>query len=83
MLNRIDHVNIVVSDLDRMIAFYRDVLGLRITKQVTIFGEWVGSVVELGDVHADVVYLDLDSGPRIELIRYNKPAIDRPLPWPM
>jgi len=76
---QIDHVNLVVSDLDRMIAFYRDVLGLRITKRVTIFGEWVGSVVGLGDVHADVVYLDLDRGPRIELIRYNKPMLDRPM----
>jgi catechol 2,3-dioxygenase-like lactoylglutathione lyase family enzyme len=75
---QIDHVNIVVSDLDGMRAFYRDVLGLRVTKQATITGEWIGSVVGLGDVHADVVYLDLESGPRIELICYNRPALDRP-----
>ena len=74
----IDHVNIVVTDLDRMAAFYRDVLGLRVTKQASISGEWIGSVVGLGDVQADVMYLDLDSGPRVELIRYNKPALDRP-----
>ena len=70
----LDHINLVVADLDRMTAFYRDLLGMRVTKQATITGEWVARTVGLGDVHADVVYLDFDSGPRIELIRYNRPA---------
>jgi catechol 2,3-dioxygenase-like lactoylglutathione lyase family enzyme len=74
----IDHVNIVAGDLERMVAFYRDVLGLRETKRVTISGEWVAATVGLRDVHADVVYLDLSSGPRIELIRYNRPPMNRP-----
>jgi catechol 2,3-dioxygenase-like lactoylglutathione lyase family enzyme len=74
----IDHVNLVVEDLEGMTAFYRDVLGLSVTKRVTISGEWVSATVGLGDVHADVVYLDFPAGPRIELIRYNRPALDRP-----
>ena len=76
---QIDHVNLVVEDLDGMTAFYRDVLGLRVTKQVTITGPWVAATVGLADVHADVVYLDFPSGgPRIELIRYNRPPLARP-----
>jgi len=74
----IDHVNIVVDDLERMVAFYRDKLGLRETKRVTITGDWVATTVGLSDVHADVVYLDLQSGPRVELIRYNRPHMSRP-----
>jgi glyoxylase I family protein len=74
----IDHINLVVEDLDRMIGFYRDVLGLKLTKQATITGDWIGATVGLKDVHADVVYLDFDQGPRIELIHYNRPAINRP-----
>jgi len=74
----IDHVNIVVQDLDRMVAFYRDALGLKETKRVTISGSWVASTVGLPEVQADVVYLDLASGPRVELIRYNRPAMERP-----
>src|SRR3954468_8840866 len=70
----IDHVNIVVTDLDRMVTFYRDALGLRETKRVTITGAWVAATVGLPQVHADVVYLDFPSGPRIELIRYNQPG---------
>jgi catechol 2,3-dioxygenase-like lactoylglutathione lyase family enzyme len=75
---QIDHVNIVVEDLERMVAFYRDALGLKETKRVTITGGWVAATVGLSDVHADVVYLDFASGPRIELIRYNRPTAPRP-----
>src|SRR5215831_15503391 len=32
------HVGIYVRDLERMVAFYRDVLGMRITKQNWSFG---------------------------------------------
>jgi catechol 2,3-dioxygenase-like lactoylglutathione lyase family enzyme len=75
---QIDHVNLVVNDLEKMTAFYRDVLGLAVTKHVTISGEWIGKTVGLGDVEGDVVYLDFPAGPRIELIRYNRPTIERP-----
>jgi catechol 2,3-dioxygenase-like lactoylglutathione lyase family enzyme len=78
---QIDHVNLVVSDLEAMTTFYRDVLGLTVTKRVTISGEWIGRTVGLGDVHADVVYLDFPAAPpgsRIELIRYNRPSLHRP-----
>src|SRR5688572_22543797 len=75
---QIDHVNLVVRDLEGMTAFYRDVLGLSVTKRVTISGDWVSATVGLDDVHADVVYLEFPAGPRIELIRYNRPGLDRP-----
>jgi len=78
MIGRIDHVNIVVSDLEKMVHFYCSLLGLKETKRVTISGDWVAATVGLTDVHADVVYLELPAGPRIELIRYNTPTMDRP-----
>jgi catechol 2,3-dioxygenase-like lactoylglutathione lyase family enzyme len=69
----IDHVNIVVRDLDRMVAFYTQVLGMTQTKRVTIQGDWIEAVVGLKNVVADVVYLEMASGPRIELIKYQSP----------
>jgi catechol 2,3-dioxygenase-like lactoylglutathione lyase family enzyme len=84
MLSSIDHVNLVVADLPRALAFYRDVLGFTVTKQVTISGDWIGRTVGLQNVSAEVVYLDLPSGPRIELLRYITPdairahGVDRP-----
>ena len=84
MISAIDHVNLVVADLPRMLAFYRDALGMTVTKEVTIGGDWIGKTVGLSDVRAEVVYLELPSGPRIELIRYlspdavRVPGVDRP-----
>lgn len=78
MLKQIDHVNIVVHDIEAMVGFYTDVLGMEVTKRATIRGEWIGQTVGLDDVEADVVYLDLPHGPRIELIQYLKPQAQRP-----
>jgi len=74
MLENIDHINIVVEDLLKMKHFYSKVLGLKITKEVTISGAWVDSIVGLNNVVADVVYLDPEKGPRVELIKYQTPA---------
>src|SRR5213075_2623100 len=74
MLQSIDHVNLVVRDLVRMTQFYEAVLGLTVSKRVTISGPWVERTVGLADVKGHVVYLELPQGPRIELIEYERPA---------
>jgi len=78
MIERIDHINIVVTDLECMTAFYRDVLGLQVSNEATISGPWVERVVGLEGVEAQVVYLELPDGPRVELIRYVSPDGERP-----
>ena len=62
MIEQIDHVNIVVADLEKMTEFYREVLGFKVTKEVRISGEWIGEVVGLQSVVADVVYLGFAEG---------------------
>ena len=47
MIERIDHVNIVVRDLPTMVAFYRDTLGLSQGREVTIGGDWVEVTIEV------------------------------------
>jgi catechol 2,3-dioxygenase-like lactoylglutathione lyase family enzyme len=78
MLESIDHVNLVVADLEKMADFYTRALGLKISKRVTISGSWIDRTVGLSGVNADVIYLDLPAGPRIELLRYNSPAGEHP-----
>jgi catechol 2,3-dioxygenase-like lactoylglutathione lyase family enzyme len=78
MIDFVDHVNLVVDDLDRMAAFYRDLLGLQITKRATIRGSWIEAVTGLEKVLADVIYLSPETGPGIELIRYRSPEGNRP-----
>src|SRR3546814_10651189 len=47
---------------------------LPISKRATITGDWIERIVGLENVTADVVYLDAETGPRIELIQYRTPA---------
>ena len=39
MVERIYHVGLTVSDLDRSIAFYRDILGLEVQGEIFMAGE--------------------------------------------
>jgi catechol 2,3-dioxygenase-like lactoylglutathione lyase family enzyme len=79
VLNAIDHVNLVVLDLPKMIDFYTGVLGLRLTKRGVISGPWIDAVVGLAGVEAEFTYLDSPvPGPRVELIQYKHPAAPRP-----
>jgi catechol 2,3-dioxygenase-like lactoylglutathione lyase family enzyme len=78
MIERIDHVNLVVGDMPTMVAFYQDLLGLRLTKQATIRGSWIEAVTGLAQVEADVAFLKAPAGPGIELIRYRTPDSPRP-----
>ena len=42
MVGRIYHVGLTVSDLDKSIAFYRDVLGLKFQGEIMMVGEeWI------------------------------------------
>jgi len=77
MLKAVDHVNIVVDDMSLMLGFYRDALGLKVTQDVVISGDWIAAVVGLKNVKARVIYLELGPSPgagtRIELIKYESP----------
>lgn len=79
MIEQIDHINLVVRDLAAMTTFYRDVLGLKVTNEVTISGDWLERVVGLKGAKANVVYLDAPNGPRVELIEYVSPSGGRPV----
>ncbi len=70
----IDHVNIVVSDLERSLHFYRDLLGFPEIRRARLEGDWIESIVGLKGVCADVVYVQPPGGgPRIELLSYVMP----------
>ena len=78
MIERIDHINLVVDDIPAAIGFYRDLLGMRLTKQATIGGPWIDAMTGLAQVEADVAFLELPAGPGIELLHYRHPQGTRP-----
>lgn len=74
MIRGIDHINIVVSDLDRSVRFYTEVLGFSETKRAHLKGDWIEAIVGLKDVEAKVAYVVAPAGePRIELLQYLTP----------
>ena len=72
-LQRMDNVGIVVDDLPRTIAFFRE-LGLELEGQATIEGEWSGRVTGLRDQRVEIAMMRTPDGhSRIELSRYLTP----------
>jgi catechol 2,3-dioxygenase-like lactoylglutathione lyase family enzyme len=72
-----DHVNIVVSDIERSVRFYAQVLGLRRGFETTLEGAWIERVTGLAGAHAHCVFMETDAGAggvRIELLRYFSPS---------
>jgi glyoxylase I family protein len=78
MIEHIDHINLVVDDMQAAIGFYCDLLGMRLGRQATIGGPWIDAMTGLAGVEADVVFLELPEGPGIELLHYRKPQGMRP-----
>jgi len=79
-MKRIDHVNIVVSDLERAASFF-EAFGFSSTEPAELAGEWISSIVGLKDVCARYVVLsDPGSSTNIELIAYVNPPPKPPDP---
>lgn len=75
MIRAIDHLNIVVADMERSLRFYTEVLGFTKTKEAHLEGEWIERIVGLQGVKAHAVFIVSPGGePRIELLRYETPA---------
>ena len=72
-ISRIDHVGITVSDLDRALGFYRDLLGLSVVADSTISEPGVAELLGLDSVELRIVDLDSGDGRIVELIEYLHP----------
>jgi len=71
---KLDHFNIVVSDMARSVAFYRDVLGWPQTFETWLEGEWIERVAGLKNVRAHCVFLQIPNcDVRLELLQYVQP----------
>ncbi len=74
---RLTHIGICVSDLDRSLRFYRDLLGFELEHDLHVEGEPTDTLLRLRDIVLDAVYLSRD-GVRIELLRFHRPPAPPP-----
>ena len=68
MIKGMRHVGIVVRDLDAMLAFYRDLLGLEVEVDFRETGEFIDTVQGLAGVNVRMVKLALGDGTLVELL---------------
>src|SRR3954452_14593151 len=72
-LLRMDNILIVVEDLEAAIAFFVE-LGMELEGETQVEGDWVGSVVGLEGVRAEIAMLRAPDGRgRVELTRFHTP----------
>lgn len=75
---RVDHINIVVADMERSLAFYVGLLGMQVTFEAPLTGAWIEAVSGLPNVSARCVFCQPpDGGARLELLEYQSPAGSR------
>lgn len=78
MISSIDHVNLVVRDLDGAVDFFK-LLGFSVEDRAVLTGTWISDIVGLEGVRAEYVKLALSASDlRLELIRYDTPQSDLP-----
>lgn len=76
----IDHTAIVVGDTDASLAFYRDVLGLRVVGESENFGPEQERLNNVFGAHLRITALRAAAGPGVELLEYLSPQGGRAMP---
>ncbi len=74
-VNVLDHIAVTVSDLNRSLAFYRDLLGLKEVERHHLEGETISKMANKPGVILDVVRLCAPDSPRVllDLQQYHYP----------
>ncbi len=72
-LLRLTHIGICVSDWERSLRFYRDLLGFTCRSELQVAGEPSDTLLQLRNVELRALYLERD-GMRIELLHYGSPG---------
>jgi len=73
-IQRMDHVGVVVDDLEAAIAFFVE-LGMELEGEAPIEGRWVDRVVGLDGVRVDIAMMRTPDGHgRLELTKFHTPT---------
>ena len=71
---RTNHTGLTVSDIDRSLAFFRDVLGFEVTGKTRHAGAMVERITGVPGAEIEIAFVELP-GHRIELLQYLKPDV--------
>jgi catechol 2,3-dioxygenase-like lactoylglutathione lyase family enzyme len=71
VLKEVRHTGIVVTDMAKSLAFYRDLLGLKVANDSTEEGDYIDSVLGLSGVRVHIVKMTAPDGSMVELLQYH------------
>lgn len=74
MVSGFNHTGIVVNDLEKMVAFYCDDLGLSELSRGDSNAPQEGNHTGISGSRRTLVFVGFDQGHRIELVKYHEPA---------
>ena len=69
-MKAIRHFGIVISNLDKSLHFYRDLLGLKIKREALEEGDFIDNISNLKDTKVKTIKMAADDGYLIELLYY-------------
>ena len=70
IIKNIRHTGIVVSDMEKSLKFYRDIMGLKPVIDITEKGNYIDTISNLKGVRVRIVKLVAEDGGMIELLHY-------------
>ena len=73
MIQRLGHVGLGVTDMERSLAFYRDYIGMTVLMDLDIADDRIARVVGIPGAKCRIVHLKL-GGTILELFQYSQPA---------
>lgn len=73
------HTGLVVRDLERSLAFYRDLLGLEVWRRATEEGSYIENVVGISEVRLEWAKLKAPDGSVVELLQYHSHPDNAPI----
>lgn len=78
-MKAVRHFGIVVSDMERSLRFYRDLLGLKVVRVMDESGEYIDNMLSLQNVRVATVKMSANSGSTlIELLEFNSRPRETP-----
>ncbi|MCI5774239.1 MAG: VOC family protein [Erysipelotrichaceae bacterium] len=79
MIGQVVHIGLSVSDMEQSIAFYRDILGLKLVERMIMDGENTDLLFAKKNMRAELAYLNAgdDKNPPIELICFMDDPVEK------
>jgi len=71
MIRAIRHTGLVVSDLDRALHFWCDVLGFKLARRMDESGPYIDAMMGLKDVRVTTAKLTAPDGSMLELLKFH------------